>query len=78
LTDGGLGVAFFSPIDTARYFFPWHPIKVSPISVGRFFSGRGLSVLRSEMIWVWVPASLLAAIALAIRERRSATKVAAM
>ena len=22
----GLGVAFFSPIDTTRYFFPWRPL----------------------------------------------------
>src|SRR5262245_6834033 len=30
LTNGGLGVAFFSPFDRSRYFFPWHPIQVSP------------------------------------------------
>lgn len=33
LTDGGLGVAFFSPFDNKRYFLPWRPIRVSPISV---------------------------------------------
>src|SRR5215472_16269585 len=26
LTNGGLGVAFFSPFDRHRYFFPWRPI----------------------------------------------------
>ena len=35
LTDGGLGVAFFSPFSNERYFFPWTPIRVS-----RFFSAR--------------------------------------
>jgi inner membrane protein len=30
ITDGGLGVAFFSPFDNRRYFFPWRPIHVSP------------------------------------------------
>ena len=30
-TNGGLGVAFFSPFDATRYFFPCHPIEVSPI-----------------------------------------------
>jgi len=59
LTNGGLGVAFFSPFDTTRYFFPWQPINVSPISIGRFFSGRGASVLVSEMIYVWLPLAVV-------------------
>lgn len=33
MTNGGLGVAFFSPFDTGRYFLPWRPIEVSPIGV---------------------------------------------
>jgi inner membrane protein len=41
MTNGGLGVAFFSPFNNGRYFLPWRPIRVSPISVHRFFSGRG-------------------------------------
>lgn len=36
-TDGGLGIAFFRPFSNYRYFFPWNPIVVSPLSVGRFF-----------------------------------------
>jgi len=44
MTDGGMGVAFFSPFDTTRYFLPWRPILVSPISVMRFLSERGLAV----------------------------------
>jgi len=55
LTNGGLGVAFFSPFNPYRYFFPWTPIQVSPISAGRFFSARGLRVLESEITWVWLP-----------------------
>lgn len=38
MTDGGLGVAFFSPFENHRYFLPWRPIRVSPIGMGRFFS----------------------------------------
>src|SRR5262245_28620395 len=30
-TDGGLGVAFFSPFSNERYFWPWRPIRVAPI-----------------------------------------------
>ncbi|WP_271405507.1 metal-dependent hydrolase [Tenacibaculum soleae] len=55
LTTGGLGVAFFSPFDTTRYFFPWRPIKVSPIGIERFFSERGIKVLMSEFIWIGIP-----------------------
>ena len=29
-TNGGMGVAFFSPFDTRRIFFPVRPIQVSP------------------------------------------------
>ncbi|MFL6248421.1 MAG: metal-dependent hydrolase [Thermoanaerobaculia bacterium] len=54
LTNGGLGVAFFAPFHNARYFFPWTPIRVSPIG-GGFFSDRGLATLKSEVRWVWAP-----------------------
>jgi inner membrane protein len=67
LTNGGLGVAFFAPFSNDRYFFPWRPIQVSPISVRRFFSERGLVVLGSELAIVWVPALALAAIGVAWR-----------
>src|SRR4030095_9108723 len=36
MTNGGLGVAFFAPFSDARYFFPWRPIVVSPISISEF------------------------------------------
>ena len=60
MTDGGLGVAFFSPFDNHRYFLPWTPIRVSPIGAGRFFSDRGLAVLQGELLWIWLPAALFA------------------
>ena len=69
MTDGGLGVAFFSPFDNHRYFLPWTPIRVSPIGVGRFFTVQGLAVLQSELLWIWVPAALLALSAWLIRRR---------
>jgi inner membrane protein len=55
LTDGGLGVALFAPFDGARYFFPFRPVEVSPIGVGAFFSEWGLAVIKSELLWVWLP-----------------------
>ena len=59
LTNGGLGVAFFAPFSNERYFFPWTPIRVSPIGA-RFFSARGLATLTSEVVWVWFPVGALA------------------
>lgn len=56
MTNGGLGVAFFWPVTDARYFMPWQPIQVSPIGIKNFISERGLMVLQSEFVWVWLPA----------------------
>jgi inner membrane protein len=72
LTNGGLGVAFFAPFDNARYFFPFTPIQVSPISVRAFFSERGVRVLTSELVWVWLPSVVFAAIVLWLRRRQIA------
>jgi inner membrane protein len=72
MTDGGLGVAFFSPFNNDRYFLPWRPILVSPIGVGAFFTDYGAAVLRNEVIWIWVPAGLLAAGAWFLRRARPA------
>ena len=58
-TTGGLGVAFFAPFDTTRYFLPWRVIKVSPIGISSFFSSWGLRVIVSEIIWVWLPCLVL-------------------
>jgi inner membrane protein len=68
MTDGGLGVALFAPFTNARYFFPFRPIEVSPIGIGRFFSERGLDVMKSELLWVWLPSLALAGIALGLRK----------
>lgn len=55
LTTGGLGVAFFSPFENSRYFFPWRPIQVSPIGVANFFTERGLRVIKNELLWIGIP-----------------------
>jgi inner membrane protein len=73
MTDGGLGIAFFAPFDDTRYFFPFQPIRVSPI--GRnFFSARGLDVVLSELVWVWLPVTVFAGATILfrrLRQRRS-------
>ena len=37
-TNGGLGIAFWSPFSNVRYFLPWRPMQVSPIGLTRIFS----------------------------------------
>ena len=76
VTNGGLGVAFLSSFDNSRYFFPWRPIRVSPIAVGRFFSPRGYLVLQSELLWLWLPAGLFAGLVWMLRLVREKTTVA--
>ncbi|MBL4755392.1 MAG: metal-dependent hydrolase [Flavobacteriales bacterium] len=71
MTTGGLGVAFFSPWDDTRYFFPWTPIKVSPIGISSFFSTRGLQVLSSELIWIGIPSIVYVGITTYLRRNQS-------
>jgi len=71
LTNGRLGVAFFSPFNTVRYFFPWTPVEVSPIGAARFFSARGAVVLGSELLWLWLPAFFLGAVLWMIQRKRN-------
>ena len=62
LTDGGLGIAFFTPFDDRRYFLPWRPVRVSPIGLGVF--GRwGLRALLSEVVWIWLPLAVVVGVA---------------
>jgi len=58
-TDGGLGVALLAPFHDGRFFFPFRPIAVSPLHPAAFFSARGLAVLESELLWVWLPCAAL-------------------
>ena len=69
MTDGGLGVAFFAPFENSRYFLPWRPIRVSPISIQEFFSRWGLEVMESELVWIWLPCAVLASSAIMWRRR---------
>ena len=67
MTTGGLGVAFFWPMDETRYFLPWRPIEVSPLSPRAFFSERGLTVILSELRWIWLPCAGFALCGLFVR-----------
>lgn len=55
MTSGGKGVGFLIPFNNTRFFFPFRDIKVSPIGIERFFSGRGIQVLLSEFKYIFLP-----------------------
>lgn len=69
LTNGGLGVAFFSPFNNDRFFFSWRPIRVSPMSLEPFLARRGWRVFASEFLWVWLPALSLNVLGMTLRKR---------
>jgi inner membrane protein len=58
-TNGGMGITFFWPFNNTRYFFPWRPIAVSPLGVGRFWGERAIRIIESELLWVWLPTTLI-------------------
>jgi inner membrane protein len=68
LTNGGLGVALLAPFSNERFFFPWQPVEVSPIGLG-FFSERGLGVIASEIVWIWIPAVIVFAVSWLLRRK---------
>lgn len=75
MTTGGLGVAFFAPFDNTRHFFPWRPIKVSPIGVEHFVGERAWSVIKSELLWVGLPSVVFMGILGLIRRYRKKTNL---
>jgi inner membrane protein len=66
-TDGGLGIAFFSPFDASRYFAPWNPIPVSNFGLSSMFDHYGAHVMLTEVKLVWLPIGAMAAVAMALR-----------
>jgi inner membrane protein len=75
MTSGGLGIGFFMPFDSTRYFFPFRPIRVSPFSVMHFFGTEGQRIIVSELIWIWIPAIILLFIIQYIKARRHSRSV---
>jgi inner membrane protein len=59
MTNGGLGVALFSPFSNYRFFMPWRPIEVSAILPQYFFRLNGLAVIKFELIYFIIPSMIL-------------------
>ena len=72
-TNGGLGITFLWPFLPERYFAPVQPIEVSPLSLSGILSRRGVSVIWSEILWVWLPCLVALAMTVIYRHRRLLT-----
>lgn len=59
MTNGGLGVAFFSPFSNHRYFLPWRPLAVSPLHPAHLLSPWGLRVFLSEGLCIGMPVAFI-------------------
>jgi inner membrane protein len=73
-TSGGLGVALAWPFSQGRWFWPWRPIRVSPIGLGPFLGVRGLRVLASEALWIGIPSMVMVVLGRFARSGRDGLK----
>jgi inner membrane protein len=71
LTNGGHGIAFLWPLSGHRYFFDWRPIQVSPLAATRFLT-KAAAVAKTEALWIWLPAVVVAFGLRAWRKREGA------
>lgn len=75
MTNGGHGIAIFWPLSDQRYFFDWRPIQVSPLDPTRFMT-RAVAVAESEIVWIWLPAVILAVtLRASIQQLKSAREI---
>jgi inner membrane protein len=72
MMSGGKGVAFFAPFTAKRLHLPIRPIDASPPGRSMLLREGGVKVSASEILWIWVPFLLLAAVALWADRRRAA------
>jgi len=72
MTNGGKGVGLLIPFTSRRYFLPFRPIRVSPIGATHFAARAGV-VLRSKLLWVWLPFACIALTGFGVRKVRRAT-----
>ena len=69
VTSGGYGVGWLWPWSEARFFAPWRVIRVAPFALERYFTPYGHKVIMSELLWVWLPGTLLALLFWQLRRR---------
>ena len=75
MTNGGHGVAIFWPLTDRRYFFDWRPIQVAPLVTSNFvsrFTSRAAALARTEALWIWAPATIVAVALRTVRKKGAA------
>lgn len=70
MTNGGLGIALFSPFNNARFFLPWQPIIVSAILPQYFFQMNGILVFKREILYLILPSIILSLIIYFIKSKQ--------
>lgn len=68
MTTGGRGVAILAPFSDERFFLPWRFIKVSPMSIQRFFTEWGWKVMQNEFVYLWIPCISILFVAYLLRK----------
>ena len=68
-TDAGLGIGFFIPLNEQRYFFPWRPLETPPAGISAFFNGDALTIMLSEIKYIWTPLLLVVAVKIFFNRR---------
>ena len=72
LTTGGLGCALWWPFSSERLFFPFRPIRVSPLEISEFIGRYGIRVLLSEAVWIGLPGLALVGLSRLVRSKTGA------
>ncbi|MEO5659565.1 MAG: metal-dependent hydrolase, partial [Polaromonas sp.] len=67
---GGVAIPLYWPFSEQRFFSPWRPVEVSPVSFSRFFTQRGADVLLNEVQTIWLPLMAAALAIFALRHSR--------
>lgn len=57
LTAAEIGLAWWSPFSATRYHFPWQPIPIAPFYPDEYLSREGWRVIRTEALYMWLPAA---------------------
>lgn len=70
MTNGGLGVALFSPLSNQRFFLPWRPIEVSAILPQYFFQLDGLTVIKFEPLYLVLPSILISLLIIFLKKKK--------
>ncbi len=59
-TTGDVGVALFAPFENGRHLLPWKLLPGCPLGIPEYFGFWGVLTFANELLYVVIPAALLA------------------